>query len=127
MRMKIIVVRQPWAWLIVAGHKDIENRTWTTSHRGPILIQASAKRPSGYDMDCAIAYARERDVGVPVEELVFGGIVGVADVIDCVSRHDSPWFMGSVGWILRNARVAIRSVPRSIGNLRGVRPSPSFD
>jgi len=21
-------IRQPWAWLITHGHKDIENRTW---------------------------------------------------------------------------------------------------
>ena len=33
--MKILSVRQPWAWLIVAGHKDIENRKWRTSYRGP--------------------------------------------------------------------------------------------
>jgi len=37
-------VRQPWAWLIVNGHKDVENRTWSTQHRGDILIHASAGR-----------------------------------------------------------------------------------
>lgn len=39
--MKVLSIRQPWAWLIVNGHKDIENRTWTTRFRGPIPIQAS--------------------------------------------------------------------------------------
>jgi hypothetical protein len=28
--MKVLVVRQPWAWLIVNGFKDIENRSWKT-------------------------------------------------------------------------------------------------
>ncbi len=35
-------VRNPWASLIVTGLKGIENRTWTTSHRGRIAIHASS-------------------------------------------------------------------------------------
>ena len=35
--MKVIVVRQPWAWLIVNGFKDIENRSWMTRYRGSEL------------------------------------------------------------------------------------------
>ena len=31
--MKAISIRQPWAWLVVNGHKDVENRTWRTKHR----------------------------------------------------------------------------------------------
>jgi len=38
--MKAILIRQPWAWLIVHGYKDVENRTWSTKYRGPILIHA---------------------------------------------------------------------------------------
>ena len=26
--MKALSIRQPWAWLIVNGYKDVENRTW---------------------------------------------------------------------------------------------------
>ena len=26
--MRVISIRQPWAWLIVNGYKDVENRTW---------------------------------------------------------------------------------------------------
>jgi hypothetical protein len=33
--MKVIVIRQPWAWLIVNGFKDIENRSWATGIAGP--------------------------------------------------------------------------------------------
>ena len=42
--MKAITIKQPWASLIVAGIKDIENRTWKTSFRGRVLIHA-AKTP----------------------------------------------------------------------------------
>jgi hypothetical protein len=41
--MKIISIRQPWASLIVSGIKDIENRTWPTRYRGPVLIHASQR------------------------------------------------------------------------------------
>jgi len=32
--MKALSILQPWAWLVVNGHKDIENRTWGTGFRG---------------------------------------------------------------------------------------------
>ena len=33
-----------------------------------------------------------------------GGIVGVVDVIDCVTSHSSPWFAGAYGLVLANPR-----------------------
>lgn len=41
--MKMLTVRQPWAWAIAAGYKYIENRTWTTSYRGKLGIHAGAR------------------------------------------------------------------------------------
>ncbi|MCB2188832.1 MAG: ASCH domain-containing protein [Deltaproteobacteria bacterium] len=40
--MKCLSIRQPWASLIVAGMKDVENRSWATKYRGPVLIHAAA-------------------------------------------------------------------------------------
>ncbi len=37
-------VHQPWAWLIVAGFKHIENRSRRTHYRGPVLIHAGLNR-----------------------------------------------------------------------------------
>lgn len=39
--MKTLSVRESWAYYIVAGLKDIENRTWRTDYRGPLLVHAS--------------------------------------------------------------------------------------
>src|SRR5438105_11911405 len=36
-----VSIRQPWAWLVVMGYKDVENRSWRTNHRGALLIHAS--------------------------------------------------------------------------------------
>lgn len=33
-----------------------------------------------------------------------GGIIGVAEIVDCVEASDSPWFFGRYGFVLRNAR-----------------------
>lgn len=93
--MRVIVIRQPWAWLIVNGFKDIENRSWSTHYRGPLLIQAAARRPAPEDL----AYARQRRVKLP-QEFDLGGIVGSVQLDDCVHRSRSKWFEGPVGWVL---------------------------
>lgn len=41
MKVKVISILQPWASLVVLGHKHIETRSWNTKHRGEIYIHAS--------------------------------------------------------------------------------------
>jgi hypothetical protein len=45
--IRCLAVRQPYAWAIMAGAKDIENRSWTTDYRGPIVLQASSCEDGG--------------------------------------------------------------------------------
>lgn len=48
--MMALSIRQPWAWLIASGHKDIENRCWKTLRRETIYIHASKGMTRGeYD------------------------------------------------------------------------------
>lgn len=47
--MKALSILQPWASLIVLGHKRIETRSWNTKYRGPLLIHASAKYTNHQD------------------------------------------------------------------------------
>lgn len=80
--MKALSIRQPWAWLIVEGIKDVENRTWNTNHRGRFWIHAS----SFNDKTEYIIYARhiltEYGVKVPArEEVLRGGIIGSANLM----------------------------------------------
>lgn len=84
--MKALSIRQPWAWLIVNGHKDIENRTWPTRLRGRVLIHAGKQhdgRRDEWDWPNIVA----------PEGFDYGGIVGVATITDCVRESDSPWHM----------------------------------
>ena len=97
---KAISIRQPWAWLIVNGHKDIENRSWKTNFRGPLLIHA-AKGMTKDEYIGALVMAEENGVVVPdFKDLELGGIVGHAVLIDCVSHSYDPWFFGPFGFVM---------------------------
>jgi hypothetical protein len=37
---RALSIRRPWANLIAAGHKTVENRSWATDHRGPLYVHA---------------------------------------------------------------------------------------
>lgn len=41
--MKALTVQQPWAWAIIHGGKDVENRTQAWSYRGPLAIHAGQR------------------------------------------------------------------------------------
>lgn len=94
-------IRQPWAWLIVSGIKDIENRTWNTNYRGAFLVHASKT------LDAAgIAWVRDKfDIFVPEpDDFQRGGIVGIVELVDVVTAHNSAWFEGPYGFVLANPR-----------------------
>lgn len=101
--MKALSIRQPWAWLIVKGHKDIENRCWKTHFRGKIYVHAAKGMTRGDYLD-AFCIAWENGVTLPpFEELERGGIVGTVEIVDCVDQDASPWFFGEFGFVLKNA------------------------
>jgi hypothetical protein len=102
-----LTVRQPWAWLIIHGGKDIENRRWKTNVRGRVLIHAAKgmTRNEYYD---AWDYADDIGVEVPdidVINLQRGCIIGSVEIVDCVSQCPSPWFMGPYGFVLRDPQI----------------------
>jgi hypothetical protein len=103
MDYKVLVVRQPWAWLIVNGFKDIENRSRRTHYRGGLLIQASANLPPKREFEEIRAFVRARRVRLPAE-FDTGGIVGMVRLEDCVTASRSKWFEGEFGWVLSHPR-----------------------
>lgn len=96
----VLTVRQPFAWLIVNRIKDIENRSRRTHYRGRIFIQASKSYP---DFDLISDLEQRHQIRIPESELALGGIVGYADVVDCVEASHSSWFSGPFGWVLSGA------------------------
>jgi hypothetical protein len=103
-QLPILSIRQPWAWLICHGGKDIENRSWPSRFRGKFLVHAS-KGMTRDEYEEASWTADDNGVDLPpYEQLERGGIVGVAEIVDCVNRSESPWFFGEYGFVLRNAK-----------------------
>lgn len=106
-------IRQPWAWLIVNGHKDIENRTWVTGFRGRFLVHASKGMTRDEYLD-GLLMASENGIELPLfDDLPRGGIVGAVDLVglaDRETRPTSPWFVGPVGFQLAGA-VSLPFVP----------------
>lgn len=94
-------IQQPWAWLIVNGYKDVENRGWSTRVRGLLDIHAGKKFDSdGYE------WVRSEFPHIPLpapEDFERGGIVGRARLTNCVQFSGSPWFFGDHGFILDSA------------------------
>ena len=103
--MKALSIRQPWAWLIVNGHKDIENREWNTRFRGRVLIHAGKGMTRDEYDSAELSALLAGGVKIPPREaLERGGIVGIAEIVDCVTSHPSRWFFGSYGFVLRDAK-----------------------
>ncbi len=107
--MLALSIRQPWAWLILRAGKDVENRDWQTKVRGRVLIHASVGM-TRYEYLDAIDFIV--DSGMPplpvdfpaYEHLERGGIVGSIEIVDSVTSHASPWFVGRYGFVLRDPR-----------------------
>lgn len=96
-KIKCLTIRQPWAWLIVKGHKPVENRVWSTHYRGWIAIHAGKARPS---LDKRIAEWLQEELRVVVpDKLDLGKIVGFARISDCVTEHSSDFFTGPFGFV----------------------------
>lgn len=124
--MKAISIQQPWAWLICNSTKDVENRTWTSTFSGPVLIHAGLNHDTLSIRRVGIKYfltpefiiwLSERGLDREIVDLQeaarfqFGGIVGRAVVAEHkVVASASPWFTGPTGFVL-NERAPLPFVP----------------
>ena len=95
-------ILQPWAWLIVNGYKDVENRVWPTKFRGRSLIHTG----KGFDLEAHGDFMKDakwRRLMPKLGDFDRGGIVGAATLTGCVESHSSEWFHGPFGFALRDA------------------------
>jgi ASCH domain len=116
---RVLSVRQPWAWAIVAGHKDVENRTWSTTYRGRVFIHASLKPAQE-----GFAFCNRLGVDPPTD-LTGGAVIGSVEIYEVAEASSSPWWIrGNTAWLLRAPLMLVRPVPLK-GKLGIFRPSPS--
>ena len=101
--MKTLSIQQPWATLICAGIKDVENRTWKAAQvPGRILIHASSKKVSGNFLN-TIPEEMESYISnnvffgnlAPLNELPTSAIIGYVTVTGFDNgKVDSVWADG---------------------------------
>ena len=99
--LKALTIQQPWAWSVIHGGKNIENRNQRTrKERETIAVHASAtlhhsdKFPRGA-------------LHPPKDDLEFSSIIGFVDIVGCVEKSPkhSKWHNeGCFGWVLENPR-----------------------
>jgi len=105
--MKAITIQQPWAEMIARGLKRVENRSWRTSHRGPLAIHAG-KSTAAMEMENSEEWPERYGVALPqFGELQFGAIIAVVELRDCVALEDlqaklrgHPFATGPWCWVL---------------------------
>lgn len=89
--MKAITIKNPWAYLICSGEKDIENRSWRTNFRGRVLIHTAKT------YDCRDFVPR---VICPSPQ---SAIIGSVEIVDCIWNSSSKWsFSDCWNWVLEN-------------------------
>lgn len=91
--MRVLTVRQPWAWAIIHAGKDVENRVRNLagSYRGPVAIH-SGLAPFEQHNIASQEHARLHG-GETSTVLHFGAIIGVVDLVDVHvgSQFTSQW------------------------------------
>lgn len=103
--MKALSIRQPWAWLIMNGGKDIENRSRNTNFRGRFLVHVS-KSMTKREYEFGAEYAKSLGISIPpADQLLLGGVIGSVELVDCLDSHQSQWYMeGNKALVLRDPR-----------------------
>lgn len=116
--MKALSIRQPWAWLIVNGYKDVENRNWKSSYRGTLLIH-TGKTPDDIWREHFKEYINPQSFTKMMEAwetMPLGGIVGMVRMVDCVTECSSKWFVGEYGFLFdRQNRLEFKPMKGQLG------------
>jgi hypothetical protein len=121
--MRILTIRQPYAWAVAVAAKPIENRSWDTAWRGLMAIHAGQR----FERHALAAEPMARAIqgwagagtvrGVPPWEQG-GQVIAVASLVDVCRAaltggecHCGPWALPDLlHWRLEDV-VQIRPVP----------------
>ena len=131
--MKALSIKQPWAWLICAGYKDIENRDWFIGRKPAIggrfqnrglelpsrIYVHAGKTDDHAELMAALGIIRDiygmSDGSIIVKNYqlfkALGAIIGEVDITGCVEKSDSPWFVGKYGFTLANPKLYDKLIP----------------
>lgn len=130
--MKVLTVRQPWASAIMAGEKNIENRTWHPGQRLELGERIAIHAGAAIDRDAPAflldaAHLRDRGVVLGTVQFVSAHTHG-SNICRARGCRSNPWAMwgdGVIHWMLATPRLLVTPIPAR-GQL-GLWSSPSVD
>jgi hypothetical protein len=123
--MKALTLINPWAQAIAHWGKDVENRTWAppASLVGERIAIHAGKLPlsgAAFDDVQFTVGQLELDFNLPASETTVEWLLARSSAVVCtavvgqpVRSSSSRWFMGPVGWPLRDVVVLDGPVPCS--------------
>lgn len=113
MSLKVLTVKQPWASALVRGEKDVENRIWTTTYRGWVLIHAGLKWDESV-ISKQVAMTMPR-----------GHVIGAIKLTSIVHGHDSGWAQpGCWHWLHDTSAALILPNPVPWRGVQGLIQAP---
>jgi hypothetical protein len=110
-RLRALTVQQPWAWAIIHGGKDVENRGRNRHLRGRFYVHAGLKHSTQND-----AFVRHHARVRALPERRYGHIIGTEELYDVLPPMDPPAFDGPWAfanqwlWLLRDPRPLSRPI-----------------
>lgn len=122
--MRILTVRQPWAWAIIHGGKDVENRSRNIAgnYRGAVAIHVALADAESAPEELWVRHAdwyRDRSpkprAEVTWRQMDRGHVIGVVDLVDV--HHWSECLDGVFGcspWAQSDSHHLILANPRPL-------------
>lgn len=98
--MKTLSIKQPWAYLICAGIKDIENRTWKCPQKyiGQRVLIHTGVKPDIRLLDLSLCTKEQWDEltekkirYIVDKKMPTSAIIGSVEIVDCAINHPSIW------------------------------------
>lgn len=117
--IRALTLTQPWASLMVAGHKTIETRSWSTTYRGPLIIHAAKGFPPAAKEFASV----ERAIGRIPAQIPLAAALAVVELVDVlptevaeldagpVDRHLGDFTAGRYAWLTDRARLYVFPQP----------------
>ena len=125
--MKTLSVKNPFAFLICVGVKDVENRTWKTNYRGKILIHVPSRNYDPADISELLSLKQIYNLagkGIKPEQHELCSkkrascIIGTAVLKDCVQDSNSLWAERDCWhWIMENPMLFDKPIENVKGKL----------
>jgi hypothetical protein len=108
--LKATTVKPVWAWAIIRWEKYRESLVANSHPRCRRDKRFQNLTRNEYEESKKLLPPRWRKELPSYEDLPRGVIIGVVDLVDCVTESKSPSFMGDYGFVLKNQR-PVKPIP----------------